>query len=26
VHVLDGGHFVLDTQAQAAAALIRRFL
>jgi pimeloyl-ACP methyl ester carboxylesterase len=26
VHVLDGGHFVLDTQAHAAAALIRRFL
>jgi pimeloyl-ACP methyl ester carboxylesterase len=26
VHVLDGGHFVLDTQAEAAAALIRRFL
>jgi len=26
VHVLDGGHFVLDTQAQVAADLIRRFL
>lgn len=26
VHVLDGGHFLLDTQAQAAAALIGRFL
>jgi pimeloyl-ACP methyl ester carboxylesterase len=26
VHVLDGGHFVLDTQAEAAAASIRRFL
>jgi len=26
VHVLDGGHFVLDTQADAAASLIRRFL
>jgi pimeloyl-ACP methyl ester carboxylesterase len=26
VHVLDGGHFLLDTQADAAAALIRRFL
>ena len=26
VHVLDGGHFVLDTQAPAAAGLIRQFL
>ena len=26
VHVLDGGHFVLDTQADAAAGLIARFL
>ena len=26
VHVLDGGHFVLDTRADEAAALIRAFI
>jgi len=26
VHVLDGGHFVLDTQADTVAVLIRGFL